>query len=176
MKVRRTSLITGLILLSYLTTHLLNHGLGLISLEAMEWGRRWFLLLWRNPLGTLLLYGALLTHLSLAIWALYQRRRLRMPLPELLQLLFGLTIPVLLTVHIVGTRLMHEYFGVNDSYTLVVVTLWHASPLSGLRQAALILIAWTHGSIGFHYWLRLKPWYARWAPYFLALALLLSSP
>ncbi len=78
MKVRRTRLITGLILLSYLTTHLLNHGLGLISLDAMEWGRRWFLFLWRNPLGTLALYGALVTHLSLAIWALYERRRLHM--------------------------------------------------------------------------------------------------
>ena len=173
MNVRRTRLITGLILLTYLTTHLLNHGLGLISLDAMEWGRQGFLLLWRNPLGTLALYGALLTHLSLAIWALYERRRLHMSVPELIQLTFGLTIPVLLTVHIVGTRLMHEFFGVNDSYTLLVVTLWHASPLSGLRQATLILIAWTHASIGVHYWLRLKPWYPRWAPYFLALALLI---
>jgi adenylate cyclase len=45
--------------------------------------------------------------------------------------------------------------------------------MDGLRQSILILVAWTHGSIGFHYWLRLKPWYARFAPYFLALALLL---
>jgi adenylate cyclase len=175
MNLRRIRLITGLILLAYLATHLLNHGLGLISLDAMEWGRLWFLLLWRNPLGTLALYGALLAHLMLALWGLYERRRLRMPLPELIQLMFGLTIPVLLTVHVVGTRLTHEYFGVNDSYTLLVITLWHASPLSGLRQAGLILIAWTHGSIGFHYWLRLKPWYARWAPYFLAVALLIPA-
>ncbi len=173
MNVRRTRLVTGLILLTYLSTHLLNHGLGLISLDAMEWGRRWFLLLWRNPLGTVALYGALLTHLSLAIWALYERRRLHMSLPELIQLLFGLTIPVLLTIHIVGTRLTHEFFGVNDSYTLLVLTLWQAAPLDGLKQAILILIAWTHGSIGFHYWLRLKPWYPRLAPYFLALALLI---
>ena len=83
MNVRRTRLVTGLILLSYLSTHLLNHSLGLISLDAMEWGRQWFLLLWRNPIGTLALYGALLTHLSLAIWALYQRRHLRMALAEM---------------------------------------------------------------------------------------------
>jgi adenylate cyclase len=173
MNVRRTRLITGLILLTYLSTHLLNHALGLISLAAMEWGRQWFLLLWRNPLGTVALYGALLTHLSLAIWALYQRRHLRMALAETLQLLFGLTIPVLLSIHIVGTRLNHELFGIDDSYTLIVLTLWHASPMDGLRQTILILVAWTHGSIGFHYWLRLKPWYSRFAPYFLALALLL---
>ncbi|HLN85107.1 MAG TPA: adenylate/guanylate cyclase domain-containing protein, partial [Candidatus Limnocylindrales bacterium] len=173
MNVRRTRLVTGLILLSYLSTHLLNHSLGLISLDAMEWGRQWFLMLWRNPVGTLALYGALLTHLSLAFWALYQRRHLRMALAELLQLLFGLTIPVLLSIHIVGTRLNHELFGVDDSYTLMVMTLWHVSPMDGLRQSILVLVAWTHGCIGFHYWLRLKPWYSRFAPYFLALALLL---
>jgi len=173
MNVRRTRLVTGLILLSYLSTHLLNHSLGLISLEAMEWGRQWFLLLWRNPLGTVALYGALLTHLSLAIWALYQRRHLRMALAELLQLLFGLTIPILLSIHVVGTRLNHELFGIDDSYTLMVLTLWHASPVDGLRQSILILVAWTHGCIGFHYWLRLKPWYGRFAPYILALALLI---
>ena len=173
MNVRRTRLVTGLILLTYLTTHLLNHGLGLISLEAMEWGRRWFLLLWRNPLGTAVLYSALLTHLCLAIWALYQRRHWRMPASEMLQLVFGLTIPLLLTIHIVGTRLTHEYFGVDDSYTLTVLTLWHASPMDGLRQSILILIAWTHGCIGCHFWLRLKKWYPRVAPYFLALALLI---
>ena len=173
MNVRRTRLVTGLILLTYLSTHLLNHALGLISLEAMEWGRWWFLLLWRNPIGTAVLYSALLTHLCLAIWAIYERRHWRMPVSELLQLTFGLTIPLLLTIHIVGTRLMHEYFGVDDSYTLMVLTLWHASPMDGLRQAFLILIAWTHGCIGCHFWLRLKKWYPRVAPYFLAIALLL---
>ena len=173
MNVRRTRLVTGLILLTYLSTHLLNHALGLVSLEAMEWGRRWFLLFWRNPVGTAVLYSALLTHLSLAIWALYQRRHWRMPISEMLQLLFGLTIPLLLTIHIVGTRLSHEYFGVEDSYTLTVLTLWHASPMDGLRQAILILIAWTHGCIGCHFWLRLKKWYPRAAPYFLTAALLI---
>jgi adenylate cyclase len=173
MNVRRTRLITGLILLTYLATHLLNHGLGLISLAAMESGRGWFLLLWRNPVGTAVLYSALITHLCLAIWALYQRRHWRMPVSEMLQLIFGLTIPLLLTIHIVGTRLTHEYFGVDDSYTLTVLTLWHASPMDGLRQAVLILIAWTHGCIGCHFWLRLKKWYSRAAPYFLAVALLI---
>jgi adenylate cyclase len=152
---------------------LINHALGLISLAAMEWGRWWFLLLWRNPVGTAILYSALLTHSSLAIWALYQRRHWRMPVSEMLQLVFGLTIPLLLTIHIVGTRLTHEFFGVDDSYTLMVLTLWHASPMAGLKQAILILIAWTHGCIGCHYWLRLKKGFPRVAPYLLTLALLI---
>ena len=96
-----------------------------------------------------------------------------MPVAEVLQLLFGLTIPLLLTIHIVGTRLTHEFFGVDDSYTLMVLTLWHASPMDGLKQAILIVIAWTHGCIGCHYWLRLKKWYPRIAPYLFTLALLI---
>jgi adenylate cyclase len=173
MKVRRTRLITGLILLTYLSTHLLNHALGLISLDAMEDGRVWFLALWRNPVGTAALYTSLLTHFSLALWSLYQRRHLRIPLWEALQLTLGLSIPPLLSLHFVGTRMQHEWFGVEDSYSLLVLTLWHASPWDGLKQATLITVAWLHGSIGFHFWLRLRPWYRRLAPVFLACALLL---
>jgi adenylate cyclase len=42
MNIRRTRIVTGLVLFTYLTTHLLNHALGLISLDAMEAGRTWF--------------------------------------------------------------------------------------------------------------------------------------
>jgi adenylate cyclase len=94
--VRRLRLWTGLVLFAYLLTHYLNHALGLVSLEALETGRLWFLALWRNPLGTLLLYGAILIHLGLAFWALYLRRRLAMPAWEAAQLATGLTIPPLL--------------------------------------------------------------------------------
>lgn len=33
----------------------------------MDAGRVWFLALWRNPVGTLILYSAFLTHLVLAL-------------------------------------------------------------------------------------------------------------
>lgn len=42
MLIRRLRLITGLVLFAYLTTHLANHALGLISLDAMETGRSGF--------------------------------------------------------------------------------------------------------------------------------------
>ena len=67
MNVRHTRLITGLTLLTYLATHLLNHALGLISLEAMEIGRLWFLAFWRNPLATAALYASFLVHFGLAL-------------------------------------------------------------------------------------------------------------
>src|SRR6185436_9132696 len=70
---RQLRLVSGLVLATYLVTHLSNHALGLISVSAAEAGRWWFLALWRNPLGTLVLYAALLTHPILGLVALYRR-------------------------------------------------------------------------------------------------------
>jgi adenylate cyclase len=173
MPIRRIRLCTGLVLFTYVTTHFLNHALGLISLEAMEAGRGWFLALWRNPFGTAALYGSLATHFGLALYSLYRRQHLRMPQWEALQLVLGLLIPPLLVAHVIGTRLAHEWVGVNDSYTLIVLTLWKANPESGLKQAVAVAIAWTHGCIGLHFWLRLRSWYPRLLPLFFGLALLL---
>lgn len=173
MNIRRTRIVTGLVLFTYLTTHLLNHALGLISLEAMEAGRVWFLSLWRNPVSTAIFYGSLLTHFVLALYALYQRRHLRIPFWEALQLGLGLCIPLLLATHFTATRMAFEWYGVEDSYAKTVLALWHQNPINGLRQALLVLIAWTHGCIGLHFWLRVRPWYPRYAAALYAMALLL---
>src|SRR5262245_46157340 len=94
--VRRAWLWSGLVLFTYVATHLANHALGLLSLEAMETGRHWFLMVWRPPLGTVALYGALSTHIALVLRSLYQRRHFRLPAWEGIQLLLGLAIPPLL--------------------------------------------------------------------------------
>jgi adenylate cyclase len=171
--VRRVRLWAGLTLLTYLATHLANHALGLVSLAALEAGRAWFLGIWRNPAGTLILYGALLAHLALALWSLFRRRHLRMPAWEAWQLVLGLTIPPLLAGHVVATRLAHAWFDATDSYTRVVLGLWVLRPEVGLRQATVLLVAWLHGCIGVHFWLRFRSWYPRVAPVLLAVAVLL---
>jgi adenylate cyclase len=171
--VTRLRLGSGLILFVYLTTHFANHALGLASLATMEAGRRWFLAVWRSPPGTLALYGALATHLALALWALYHRRHFRLPRWEATQLLLGLLIPPLLASHVIGTRLAHEWFGADDPYARVVLALWVVRPESGIRQAVLLLVAWIHGSMGLHFWLRLRPGYRRIAPGLFAAGLLL---
>ncbi len=74
---RALRLWSGLVVAVYVIIHLLNHTLGLLSLEAMEIGLRWILPLWSNPLGTFLLYGALLLHYLLSLHALYRRSHLR---------------------------------------------------------------------------------------------------
>src|SRR5262249_45744842 len=71
---RRLRLASGLVLFAYLTTHYLNHALGLVSRQALDQGSEIFVFVWRNPVGNVLLYGALTVHMLLALWALYQRR------------------------------------------------------------------------------------------------------
>ena len=128
--IRQLYLITGLVLFGYLLTHLINHALGLVSLEALDAGRLVFLSLWRNPPMTLLLYGALTLHLGLAFWSLYRRRRLKMPAWEATQLVLGLAIPPLLVLHILGTRFAHEVLGVEDNYVTVLLAIFVFSPLA----------------------------------------------
>lgn len=159
--VRQLRLTTGLILFTFVTTHLLNHALGLVSLDAMEAGRWWFTAFWRSAPGTALLYGAVLTHIALAFWALYQRRHLRLPAADAWQLGLGLVLPVLLVSHVVGTRVAHEAYGYRDSYSLVTLTLWELRPDVGARQVLVIALAWIHGCIGLRASLRLRPWYPR---------------
>jgi adenylate cyclase len=160
----RLRLATGLVLFAYLLTHFANHALGLVSLDALEAGRVVFLAVWRGPVGQLLLYGALAIHFGLALWSIYQRRSLRMARWQATQLLVGLMIPPLLAIHIIGTRLADLLYGTNDTYAYVLLTLWVAQPLSGLQQAIVMVLAWLHGCIGLHFWLRLKAWYPRAAP------------
>ena len=170
--VRMLRLWAGLVLFTYVSLHLVNHALGLISYGAMEAGLGWMLAFWRTPPASLALYGAFVTHLALGLWALYRRRTLRMPAWEALQLVFGLSIPALLLSHFVGTRLTDELHGTAPSYARPLLFLWVVDPLAGLRQVGLLLIAWTHGCMGLHFWLRFRRWYGPLAQGLFALALL----
>ena len=150
--IRRLHLITGLILFGYLLTHLLNHALGLISLDAPEAGRRVFLLIWRNLPMSVLLYGALNLHMGLAFRSLYRRRRLAMPAWEAAQIILGLAIPPLLVLHVLGTRFAQEFLGVEDSYVYRLLIYFLYAPVLGVKQAAVLLVAWLHACVGLHFW------------------------
>jgi adenylate cyclase len=161
---QRLRLLSGLILFTYVTSHLLNHALGIISLQVAEAGRLIFIAVWRHPIGTILLYGGLLTHFTLVLWAVYQRRHLRIPRWEIVRLILGISIPPLLLQHAFGTRITHEASGIDDSYTRQVLAYWVMNPQLAVQQTALLLIAWTHGALGIHYWLRVKRWHAVTVP------------
>lgn len=157
---RTARLASGLVLMTFLVLHLLNHMLALISLEAAEAGRFWFLMVWRNPLGTVLFYGSLLVHVLLVFLALYRRRTLIMPMREAAQVGLGLLIPLVLAEHVIGTRLYSSLSGIDDSYEFVANSLWISAPYAGLRQAVAVVVAWGHGCLGLYFWLRHRPWFS----------------
>ena len=169
----RIRLATGLILFVFVTGHLLNHILGLHSLAAMEAGRDWFILVWRNPVGSALLMGSLMAHLLLAGWALYSRRSLKMTSGEAAQVVFGFSIPLLLAGHIIGTGASHNLFETNDNYTYVLLAQWKYLDTAVYLQSAGLFAAWAHGCIGLYYWLRLKSWFKIAAPGLFAIAILM---
>jgi adenylate cyclase len=173
--VRRLRLISGLVLFTYVLTHLLNLVLGLVSFPALEAGREIFVAVWRWLPLTVLLYAGLLVHLVLAYYAIFRRNSLAMPPLEALRYAFGVLIIPLAALHILGTRLVHEVYGVEDSYLYVVTAQWVFEPAYAVQQTLLVLVVWSHGCIGLHLWLRLKPWYPTAAPAALAAAVLLPT-
>ena len=172
---QRLRLISGLVLFVFVLTHLVNHALGVISLEALERGLALFTFLWWSLPGTVALYGALLVHVALALWKLYSRRSLALPRWEAAQLVLGLMIPVLLFGHLLGTRGAAELFGSDPSYALVLGALWVMAPFEGVLQAVLLVIAWLHGCLGLHFWLRTKRGYQPLAPWLLGLAVVVPT-
>jgi adenylate cyclase len=170
----RVKLGSGLVLFTYLTLHLTNHALGLISLQAMENGAVLFKALWRSWPGTVLLYGAIALHPLLALFNWIRRGHYRgIPWQGWTQLLLGLCVPALIAEHVLGTRAAHAVLGLNDSYAYVLIVQFVQDPLLGLRTNLVILIAWFHGCIGVYYWLRLKPFFDRLWPLLFGAALLL---
>lgn len=172
---RRLRLWSGLVLFAFVVTHLLNLALGLISLGVAETGRLVFLAVWRNPLGTVLLYGSLVTHVVLVLTTLYQARHLRLPRWEVVRLALGLAMPFMLIPHIFGTRILNAVTDFQDTYSYVVVGMWVQHPESGLIQAVLLLVAWVHGCLGVRWWLTFKPWYPRYRTMLRAAALIVPT-
>ena len=146
---RDIRLASGLVLFAYVTSHLVNHALGLISIDAAERGLALGVRIWQSLPGTVLLYGAAAAHLTLAFVAIYRRRTLRMPPADLLRILLGLGIPLLLIGHAIATRLAHELYGYAPEYHRVVWALW-TSDAEG-RQLALLVPGWLHGCLGLHF-------------------------
>ncbi len=150
--------ISGLILFTFALTHFLNHAAGLISIDAMQAGQDIRLSVTRSLPGTTLLISAAAVHFVLGIAAFLRARTLHKGVTRWVQLGFGLLIPIFLLRHIIGTRGVHEMFGVADTYTYALWAMW---PNEAANQAALMLVVWVHGCIGLHHWLNQRLWYRR---------------
>jgi adenylate cyclase len=162
---------SGLLLFGYVAAHLLNHALGLVSLQWADAARRVVHALWGSLPGTVLLYGALLLHAALAFASLWERRSLRMPPLQGLRVALGFALPLLLALHVANTRLAHEVFALETRYAYVVNAMWHGD--STAMQLGLLTAAWLHGCVGLHLAWRARPGYRRHHHWLFAGAVLL---
>jgi len=173
MTIRRLRLAAGLVMLSYLTLHLSMHALGNVSFEAMQWGTRIHDFVWHSVPGTTVLYSAFAIHFTLALYALYARRNFRIGAGESVRLVLGFSILPLLLHHFAAGRYVYSAFDVTRRYDVVLTVYFSFVPFWGWRQVTVLLVAWTHGCLGVHYWLRARSNYHKFAPALLASATLL---
>jgi adenylate cyclase len=128
---------------------------------------------WSKTPTQALLYGSFLVHYGLALWALWQRQTLRLRVSELSQIVLGFLIPFLLVQHVVGTRISDNFFRTDEGYYAYLLWVFFVrSPGHGYLQMLVLLVAWGHAMIGLHFWLQVRPWYARWRPLALVVATL----
>ncbi|MFO1035546.1 MAG: adenylate/guanylate cyclase domain-containing protein [Geminicoccaceae bacterium] len=170
--VARVRLWSGLCLFLYAALHLANHALGLVSLPAMEAGRRVFLGFWRFPPVEALLALSLVLHPLAALHGLWRRGTLRMSAPVAFQFVSGFLIPIFLVGHVVVTGIVSRCCGVVDTYAYFLNQAWPGRALSLL---AMLTLVWFHGCLGLHLYFRIRRGYARWAPWLLAGAVLLPT-
>jgi adenylate cyclase len=173
--VRQIRLVCGLVLFAYLISHFLNHALGNISLDALASGVHYHVLFWQFLPVAIAFYTAALVHAGLGIWALYERRQFRWKAIEPLQLLLGLSIPILIVAHIIGVRLGHTLFGHEKLYPQVLYGYWVARPSRIWLTFSAMIVAWIHGCIGLFFWLRMKAFFKPAAPFLLAAAVLVPA-
>ncbi|WP_456635725.1 adenylate/guanylate cyclase domain-containing protein [Bradyrhizobium sp. USDA 10063] len=172
---RQVRLASGTILFAYLVSHFVNHALGNISLEALAWGVDWHTAFWQFPPIAFIFYGACLVHSGLGIWALYQRRQFGWKAIEPLQLVLGLSIPLLIIAHIVGVRLGQTLYGHEKLYPQELYLFFISAQQRLWLMLAVLVIAWVHGCIGLYFWLRLRSFFKRAAPFLLAAAVLIPT-
>ncbi len=163
---------SGLVLMVFAATHFLNHALGIFGLDVMTAAQEWRVFVWRSWIGTILLYGAAVVHILLALKRVMRRRTLRMPLADAVQMVLGLLIPFLLAGHLIGTRLLHSYGGLDTSYVYVLRVIW---PDNAIHQSLLLLVVWGHGVMGLYYAFHNRRWFAAWVPVLAAVAAVIPA-
>lgn len=166
-------IITGVIMYIYAVTHLLNHSVGLLGLDAMEEVRLYFLAFWRNPVMIMLMPMSMMIHFFLAVYAFLTKPSLmKMSIYEWVQYVAGFTIPFFLILHVSSTRMAYWFFDINDTYAYLLTQYWNQG-LPALLLTFLLVSVFVHGSIGIYFYLRLQKWFHPVKPYYYAISLAL---
>jgi hypothetical protein len=171
----RARLLSALVLLSFVLCHLGSHIALLVSVPVAQQALDSLMSFWRTETGTYLLASALAVHVLNALWSVYIRRYLRLPAWELTQLCLGLSIPPLLMLHVVSTKISDRFLGTAGGYHSILTLQWVVTPWLVYLQFAAVLTLWAHACVGLHFWLRTKPWYPAWRPSLGALGVLIPA-
>lgn len=151
---------TGWILFFYACTHLLNHSFGILGLDALDRARTVFIAFWRLPVLEWVVVASAFLHFIFVAHKLFTRPTYKgLSGIEWTQIVLGLLIVDALTNHVMETRITHELFNVEDSYTYYI--FWTPGYYWVLFML-LIGVLWTHGVIGMRSYIKQKSWFPKW--------------
>jgi adenylate cyclase len=162
MTLRNLRLVTGLVLMLFVTGHMANLMLGMHSLEAMERARPWLMGPWRSVLGQGLLVLSALVHIALGIYSITTRRSLALSKTDVVQLCLGLATPPLLLNHAIVMHMAGEVTPNFDAtFGQMLAVYWSFSPGYAIQQVCVVMVVWIHAAVGLYSWLVLKPLWRR---------------
>ena len=146
--IRRVRVYSGMIIFAYVSVHLLNHSLGLISISAMDSFNRYVSAVIKTTLGTTILYSAFLGHIICGFISLFKRRSFKLPARDWAQIIFGILLPWVLLVHVIANGYSTRVENLNSSYALLVLATWIFDTKYILLYNVMLVAAWIHGVIG----------------------------
>ena len=157
-------LVTGLVMMAYCFGHMINHSLGIISVESMDSFLEYFMAFWRAPGIYWLMPVSILLHAVAALFTFLHRRSMHgLTKAEIIQFILGLLLPILLFIHISHGRIFYDITRRLGYYSI----MFDISEKSGgfgfmlILYSLMLAMVWGHGCVGLHRWLSLKPWYSR---------------
>ncbi len=167
---RKFRVYSGIILFVYALTHLLNHSVNIISIEAANYiNETYFDLIWKNSVGSVLLYGSLIVHVLLGFYSIGIRKSFKMTFKEWIQIIFPIVALLFLAQHIAALALLTKYFNIEVNYSLllsVMISEPSEIVIGAFLFTLMMLFIWVHGAIGINGMLRFKlQEYRKYSPY-----------
>ena len=163
---RTARLISGLVLLAYVTMHLAAHAFGLATLEAQQAAGDVVDAVWDFAPVTWALYGALAVHMVLALHIVVRRRKLFVftggEARSTWQLWLGLALPLLLATHVMANRWGQVAYDLRPSYEFTLASVFVFAPWQGILLAVGLVATWVHAMLGIDQHLRFQSWFVGW--------------
>ena len=169
--IRRARMYSGLVIFLYVTVHLVNHSMGLISLEVMEGLRQRVSAFNRNIVVSLTLYGALLVHTLLGFHHLLTRRSFKMSAKDWTQLVTSFALPLVLLPHMFASGYTPRFKDAQTSYKVVLDGTLEDGGI--YFMGLFVIFVWVHGIIGITSMIKFHPVYQKYKNAFLVVSWLL---